>query len=298
MNVDQGRMPFSVNLGIRMISLAFAIVAIPVLPIFAVTAGTDGAQYIMAGTLALIGEQGDTASGPVLYWRLLNRIIHLDFGVSLTTGAQVLPMTLEALRVSLGLIGFAVVIAMLTGFVGGLIAVRPDAWRWGWKMIGTVLSVPVIVLSYLVLYAFDTDMMSTESTMMIAAWVLAAYPTTVLAMNVARSIRSLKATPFYVNHRAQGFSERHTVMLLCIPIVIKNMLIAVPNIIAYFFGFLVFVEAPFGINGIGTTFLYAVKRFDYPLIIGISTLTLVLLTLVMIIVEAGMMLLDPRLRTG
>ena len=127
-----------------------------------------------------------------------------------------------------------------------------------------------------------------------ASAVLSLYPIYVVTNATKKTLRDLSNSDFFLCHIAFGFNIKEIWEKFCYKFIIIDYLSFFENIIIFMFGFIFFVEAPFGIQGMGYKFIIAIQRFDYPVIIGFCTFGVILLSIVNLAVEAIKIAFDPR----
>jgi ABC-type dipeptide/oligopeptide/nickel transport system permease component len=278
-----------------MLFLGITIFLIPALPILIIFLGISSPQYVIYGTLNLDTSQAVSAWD--IYTSFLNNILRFNFGVSTSSGQLVTHEVITALGESFKCILLAFVFSYTIGTLTGVFSVKSARLR---KLISKsefLFYIPMIVFSYLALYLFDFMGIDFSSNIryFFAGLILSIYPYSIVTKSINKTISEVKNSNFYSFHQSSGFTDQQIWWKFCKGFVIIDYLSFFENLLIFMFGFIFFVETPFGIHGIGYKFVMAIQRFDYPVIIGFCIFSIVFLSIIGILAETIKMWIDPRL---
>lgn len=266
-------------------------------------------------TSQLRRELGLDRAWPVQYMGWLTDAFSLDSGRSLATGRPVLEELRPRFAVTAELALFALVITMVLGLSGGLLASR-----FAGGLIDAVvrsaaflaLSMPAFWLALLLIVLvanrtghflalgyepFATSPSSNLAVILPAAAVLAVRPTAIL-LRVARA-STLGATDshYFLLARAKGLSRpaalgKHAFRTSMLPSVTVIGAQAV-----FMLGGAVAIEQVFGLPGLGRALVTAVLARDFPMVQALVVVFGVAAVLINLVVDMLLLWLDPRLRT-
>ena len=262
------------------------------------------------------------------------RVLHGDFGTSITTRQPVLGLVLGRLPATLELSVMALVIATALGGFAALTGTRLRGTRSEAAIDvanGMALSVPdflwglMLILLFGVLWPvfhisgrvtpsielpFTTNFYLFESLIRLRLdlwWDIVSHmllPALALALPLAAIIgqllkQSLKETmhlDYVTLSRTKGYSETHVITREALPNAILPTLTLVGVQFTFLIGGTVIIERLFSYEGLGNMAIDAVINRDLPLIQGIVILFAVIFTAVNLIVDLAYAALNPRLR--
>ena len=281
----------------RISFLALTILVIPLVPIVIIFAGVSSPEYVIKGTLNMDLSQMQAMSYWEIYTNFLRNIICFNLGTSTASGKSVISIVSSGILESLKIIIPSIIISYIIGTLIGIWAEKSKRANSIWNKSQFIFYIPIIVISYLMLYFLSfigVDFLSNIK--YIAAMVaLSIYPVYVIANALKKTLQELGNSDFFMFHRALGFSMDKIWKKFCYKFVVIDYLSFLENMLIFMIGFLFFVETPFGIHGMGYKFVIAIQRFDYPVIIGFCIFGIILISIVGLIVEAVKLKLDPRL---
>ena len=278
----------------RLLFLGLTILIIPFLPIMIIFLGISSPEYVIYGTLNL--NTVHSFSSWAVYYNFLMQILSFDFGLSTSSGQPVIVDVFSALLESIKPISFALLISLSLGTIIGIIISRYERIRTIWNRAESIFYIPIIVFSYLMLYFMDflgIDFLSNIK-YLVAGLILSIYPLYIVSKAISTTIKSVSNSDYFTFHKACGFSDKFIWIKFCKRFIIVDYLSFFENLLIFMFGFIFFVETPFGIYGVGHKFVLAIQRFDYPLIIGFCVFSIILFSFIGLISEAIKLLLDPR----
>jgi len=239
-----------------------------------------------------------------------------DLGVSLLLGRDVVSVTLERLPVSMSIALYALLMTLLVGILGGIVAaLRQNTWLDQAVMTVALIGVSLpnfwLALMLIVLFAVELGWLPyggyVDFRLDPLGWLRAAtLPAISLAMLqmglLARITRSTMLEVLRQDYirtaRAKGLPERMVVSKHAL----KNVMIPVITVIGIIFSLLlsgsVVIESIFSIPGVGSLLGSAILRRDYPVIQGGLLLVAAMLLLLNLIVDILYGWFDPRVRHG
>ncbi|WP_150272446.1 ABC transporter permease [Paenibacillus tepidiphilus] len=251
----------------------------------------------------------------VQYFLWLKEILQGDFGYSLVNHQPVLDQILDRLPATAGLMGSAIALAVLLAIPLGLIA-GANRNRWADKLINLVayigISVPLFWLAILLMYLFAIKLhllpsMGMRTIGVESAWDVVKHgilPCTVLAFGfLASYVRYIRSSTIgqlkeeYVQIQYAFGSRKSTILFRH---VLKHVLLPVITLLGMSMGDLVagaiVTETVFSWPGIGSLGMTAVKGMDYPLIMGITLFSSLMLILGNLIADILYSFVDPRIK--
>lgn len=249
----------------------------------------------------------------------IGSVARLDLGQSIQYQQPVDQLIIARLPPTLLLAGIGVLLSSVLGVLLGVASRRSGSGR---DVLGTVLalggySIPAFWLGQLMILIFAQKlgwlppggMSSLRNPTQGLAHVadvskhlvlpLVAYTVVPLGMVfllMRARLREVLSMDFVSTARAKGMAERRVVYRHALP----NAFLPVLTVIGYNFGFMlagaVLVESVFGWPGIGTLLGSAVLARDFPLILGIFTITAFMVIVANTITDILYGLIDPRIR--
>ncbi len=263
-------------------------------------------------------ERGYGLDQPVFvqYTQWMGRLLRADLGSSFNFRRPVLEMILERLPATLLLGGAALLLTLLIGFTGGVIAARqPNSWLdqtlsfvsfvglatpgfWLGIVLIIIFAVQLRILPGAGMQTVGTDfsLLDRLSYLVLPALVLSA-STTAELMRYTRSSWLESMNQDYVRTaRGKGLKEsvvhgKH---------VFRNALVPVLTVFGLFLPRLVggaaVIESLFAWPGIGSMAVEAAIGRDAPLILGITMFISVTVIFSNLVIDALYVLIDPRIR--
>jgi ABC-type dipeptide/oligopeptide/nickel transport system permease component len=255
----------------------------------------------------------------VQYGNYLARLTQGDLGKSVLTGRPVRDIILEKYPYTLKLSLVAIAIQIVFGIGAGIISAVKQ--RSFWDVLVTLLtsvtvSMPAFWMGLILQYIFGIWLKEVSGGTLYLpisgaqgaqpTWMYYILPATTLALvstaYVARIMRSqlleVQNMDFVRTARAKGLSPRQILW----GHEMKNAIIPVATYIGIDFGVMlagaIFTETVFNWPGIGFTLSRAIFQRDFQVIIGITTVVLVLVMFINLLVDISYALFDPRIRHG
>lgn len=252
----------------------------------------------------------------VQYWLWLKEVVQGNFGYSLVNHQPVLDQIIERLPATAGLMGSAIGLAVLLAIPLGLVA-GANRNRWVDKLINLIsyvgISIPVFWLGIVLIYFFAVKLNWLPSMGMRTIGVNSALdilkhailPTSVLAFSfLAVYVRYIRSSTIgqlkeeYVQIQYAFGSSKKVILSRH---VLKHVLLPIITLLGMSMGELVagaiVTETVFSWPGIGSLGMTAVKGMDYPLIMGITLFSAVLLILGNLVADILYSFADPRIKS-
>jgi oligopeptide transport system permease protein len=285
--------------------IIFALVfALPGDPVRALT----GDQPVAPSVIHALREQYHlNDSLPVQYLRYMQGLLHGDFGTNFT-GQKVSTLIAERwpVTIKLGLTAwafeaiFGVLIGLLAGLRRGGVVDRV-------MLLATtlVISVPVLVLAFLGQYLFAVKWHvfpvagvseGWPRSYLLPAMILAALDLAFVARLTRTNVIENRRAEFVRTAIAKGLGPwrvvgKHT---------LRNSLIPVVTYLGLSLGFLmggaVIIEGIFNLPGLGNLVFQAIQRHEGPVVVGVTTLFLLVFMATNLVVDLLYGVLDPRIR--
>lgn len=259
-------------------------------------------------------QLGLTRSVPAQFTEWMTHVLRGNLGSSLLTKRPVMDEILERLPRSLELAGLATVISILIAIPFGVIAAVHRGTVWDQGLLSVALfgiCIPSFVLALLLILFFSVDLRwfplrgyrAPSEGVLLWLWYLTlpalAYGL-VQAAELARMTRStmieIVNLDFVRTARAKGLTERNVIYRHAL----RNALIPIVTLVGINLGVLlsstVAIEYIFGIPGIGSLLVDAIRNRDYPVVQGVILGVATMYTLFNLIVDLSYTYLDPRIR--
>ncbi|MGA2513531.1 MAG: ABC transporter permease [Candidatus Limnocylindrales bacterium] len=264
-----------------------------------------------------------------------NGILHLDFGISSTNGTPVMDIIAERFPRTLVLAGTSLVLWMVLAFITGVTAAvkrytKVDTTITVFNYVA--YSFPTFWLGLLLIIIFSAQlgwfpaggMWDSRNGQIFAsqAWWdalfkdplftvgdlarhLALPVATLVAVSVAGDSRFIRAAmidslrqDFVRTARAKGVSERRVVFRHAL----RNALLpVVTNIgleLPFLFAGAIATETVFSWPGMGAQFITSIGQYDYPVVMGISVITAVIVVASNLLADIVYAIVDPRISYG
>ncbi len=270
----------------------------------------------------------------VQYGHYMRNLLHGDFGKAFRTttvhdSKSVNAIIKERAPLSIRLAFWAIVIEIVVGIAfGTLSARRRNSFADTATTISAVVAsaIPVFVLGFLVIqltgvYANDHNWpmwarfpprgfgpnkwylgiipgVSQIKPLVQPAIVLAAVSTAILTRIVRTTILETTRFDHVRTARAKGLSESQIMRRH----ILRNAMIPVVTVVGIDFGTAagaaVLTETVFNLNGIGHTIVQAADISDFPAVLGLSIVVMLIYGVANLVVDMSYAVLDPRVRLG
>jgi peptide/nickel transport system permease protein len=244
----------------------------------------------------------------VQYATYVGDVARGDFGRSFQTNREVRQTILEVLPYTLLLTVTGLGIAVIIGFVLGIIAaLRRNTWidslTMTFSLIG--LSMPSFWLAFILMGIFSYRLGWLPSigsagvkTLVLPSVTLGLVASGIIARLVRSTMLEVMRQEYVVTARSKGLGERAVVIRHAL----RNALIPVVTIVGLQFGTLlsgaVIIETVFARRGLGRLAVEAVLRRDYPLVQGTILVAALGYVIVNLLVDLAYAWIDPRIKYG
>jgi peptide/nickel transport system permease protein len=268
-------------------------------------------------TAQINAQLGAGQPAPVQYLHYLLRLLHGNFGQSLTVGLPVSHVLWQALPPTLSLIIGGLVLWLVAGVAAGTYsALRPGSLADKSVTAGALATMvlPTFLTALLLLDLFTYTARSgnlwiqpgyvplTQSPAqwlgrMILPWIaIAATQLGGTARLTRAAVLDALGEDYVRTARSKGISDERVMWRH----VLRPSIVPVLTSISAGFGILLgsaaIVDQVFALGGIGQQLLTGVKSGDLMLIMGTALITVILISLVNLITDIGHALIDPRVR--
>jgi peptide/nickel transport system permease protein len=274
--------------------------------------GSEGASEAMVQNLRQ--ELGLDKPIVVQYFKWLGALVSGDFGISIRTRAHVLTLFGQRLPVTLELLFFGILFALLIAIPMGIFsALRPNTWV---DTAGTVIAVsgvamPQFFLGMILILVFSIwlgwlpssgyvspgdNLLANLKGMILPAISLGS----VVAAEIMRQLRSsmleVLNEEYIQTARAKGVPEFQVIIRHAL----RNALIPVVTLlgmrIGRLIGGIVIIEVVFSLPGIGRLLMNAVLFNDFPVLQTGVLLVALAVTFLNLLADVSYSFLDPRIR--
>ena len=245
------------------------------------------------------------------YWLFLERLAHGDTGNSLFFDVPTRSLVEERIGVTLQLLAFAAILAVLiTVPLATIAATKPNSPRD--QVVRVVplvgLGMPSFWVGILLLLVFGLHLGwfpvggysgsfgEHLHSLFLPALTIALAMSPILIRSLRASMIEVLEADFVAAARAKGLGER----LVIRRHVIRNAVIPTVTLLGVNIGFLVggtiIVEKVFALPGLGALMIDSIVNRDFPVVQGITIVFAVLVVLVNLVTDLVYSLLDPRVR--
>ena len=251
----------------------------------------------------------------IQYYHWLINILQGNFGYSFSGSRPVTGLIMERVPATLMLGGASLILSFIIAVPLGLWAAA--RWRKGddYVLSGIsffLMSVPNFFIGLILIYLVSVKLKLLPSSGMYDAsgdktvFMLAKHmvlPCVVLSMqNIGSLFKQMRGSLLEVLHedymravRAKGLSKNKAILKYGIKNAFIPVLTVIAGMIPGLIGGAVVTEQLFGWQGLGMLIIAAIKARDYPVIMGITVLTAVVVLVVNLISDILYSILDPRI---
>jgi peptide/nickel transport system permease protein len=134
--------------------------------------------------------------------------------------------------------------------------------------------------------------------LILPAFTLAAYPGSLIARMIQTSLLEVSTRPYIAQAHAKGLSQSAIWIRHALPNALLPALAIIGLQASFLVGGAIVVEAVFAYPGLGRLAMQATSERDLPIIQAFVTVTIVLVSLVNLAVDAVATAIDPVQRTG
>jgi peptide/nickel transport system permease protein len=243
------------------------------------------------------------------YWLFMDRLLHGNLGQSLIYGVPARILILQRLPVTLWLIAYAAVMAVLISVPLSMIAatkkdgIRDHVVR-AVPLLG--LGMPAFLVGYLLIIVFainlswfpvsgyGTDFTSHLYYMFLPALTVAIALSPVVIRSLRAGMLGVLGADYITTARSKGVPSRR----LFVRHVLRNAVIPAITVLGINIGFLiggtVIIENVFALPGIGQLMITAIFQRDFPVVQGVTLVFAILVVLVNLLADITYAVADPR----
>lgn len=258
---------------------------------------------------ALRRQLGLDESLPVQYLTYIGHALTGDIGHSFVLGDSVGSIVAARLPITLFLVAYAAVLAILLGVPLALLSalragtVTDHAVRWTLVLLLGVpsfwLGIVLVVYPALKWHVFPSGGYGEGigghlGHLFLPALVLAASFLAVLVRSLRASLVEVLGTDYVNLARLKGIGTLRLYNLHVLRTALRPAITIVGLNVSYLLGAAVVVESVFAVNGIGGTLVSAIGSRDYPLVQGITLVFGLVVLLITLSVDLIQIRLDPR----
>lgn len=287
------------------LAATLAFFALRVLPSDAIAVQMMDSGASEAEVDALRAAQG--LNDPLLnqYGRFLGGLLRGDFGVSLLNGQPVSDLIAFNLGATVSLALAALAVAVVVGLALGLAAGVGDGLpgRAAEFIINVALSTPVYWTGTLMIYLFTVQLALLPaggggrlSQLIMPAAVLGFHTAGAIARVVVQEVRQLREADFVRVARSKGLRERRVLLTHIVRAGIAPVIAVIALQAGFLFSGVVVTETLFNRPGLGRLLLDATMRQDYPIVQAVVVLSALVYTLLNVLADVVVRLLDPRVQ--
>jgi peptide/nickel transport system permease protein len=243
------------------------------------------------------------------YWLFIDRLLHANLGQSLIYGTGASTLIWQRLPVTLWLIVYATVLAVVISVPLAMIAAtRKDAVRD--QLVRAVpllgLGMPTFWVGFLLIYGFGIKLRLFPvggygdgftghlRSMFLPSLTVAIALAPVVIRSLRASMLNVLGADFITTARSKGVPGRR----LFLRHVLRNAVIPAITVLGVNIGFLiggtVVVESVFALPGVGQLMINSIFQRDFPVVQGVTLVFAVLVVLVNLLADMAYAALDPR----
>lgn len=243
----------------------------------------------------------------VQYWDALKGTFMLDWGRSFSLGTDVRPLVLDRLVPSLSLVVPGLLLAALLAGVVGTYAAMHQADARGRLLMALAFvldGIPyfLVALVLVLVLALQLDWLPATGgegavALVIPIAVLAIQGFSTLSrLTRGQLIDSLSQGPVTMA-KSKGLPARTVLFQHAVPLAVPPLIAYLGILFSFMFGSLLILESMLNYPGLGQLLVRAVNQRDFPIVQASVIVIAVLITVVNIVMDTIVRVLDPRLRT-
>ncbi len=241
---------------------------------------------------------------PEQYVLYMQKLLHGDWGVSLTTGRDIWTDIWSKFQVSAKLGGTAAILAIICGIILGSVAGLnrnhlPDRVIIFFTTLGTAM--PSFVLATLLLLVFCLKLgwipvwSSSDPNYVLPVIALSVYPMAYITRLTKTSMLDALNQDYIRTAKAKGVAGwkvifKHALRNALIPVITY-----VGPMVAYILTGSMVVESIFTIGGLGSSFVQSITNRDYPTIMATTIFLAILMVVANLLTDIAYKLVDPRI---
>ena len=295
--------PTLVILGVLVFLMIRAIPGDPAVTLLGVQATPDRVAQMRS-------HLGEDKPLPVQFGIFVTQLAHGDLGRSMVVQIPVLTLVKQRLPLTLGLVAFAMLIALvITIPLSVLAAVKKDTWIdqviRGFTVLG--ISTPGFWVGILLLIllgvrfrvfpvgGIGTSPLQDVYYLFLPALTMALGVAAVLTRNLRDAILSTMSSEHVNVARAKGLRGRVVLMRH----VVRNALISTVTLLGLYLGWLVggsvIIESVFALPGMGSMMISSIMARDYQVVQGFTLVYAVLVLVIYLLTDLAYSFVDPRI---
>jgi peptide/nickel transport system permease protein len=260
----------------------------------------------------LHAKWGLDRSLPEQYWMFVQRLAHGDLGDSLLYGDTVQSMIIQRAPVTLWLLVYSTLLAMLIAVPLATVAARRkdgaiDQIVRAVPIIG--LGMPAFWLGIMLILLFSADVWKIFPvggygtgvgghlvSMFLPALTVAVGSVPLLIRSLRASLLGVLESDYITTARAKGMPERRVLVRHAL----RNGIMPMITVLGINLGFLiantVVIEKVFALPGVGAMIFDGILQRDFSVVQGVTLVLAILVVFVNIVIDVTYSLLDPRVR--
>ncbi|HET6172131.1 MAG TPA: ABC transporter permease [Gaiellales bacterium] len=257
-------------------------------------------------------EWGLDRSLPEQYWLFIQRLAHGDLGDSLLYRVPVREMVIERTPVTLWLLSYSTVLAMLIAVpLATLAARRKDGWvDQGVRAVPIVgLGMPAFWLGIMLILLFAAQVWTIFPvggygtgvgghlvSMFLPSLTIAIGTVPLLIRSLRASLLGVLESDYITTARAKGLPERRVLIRHALRNGIMPMITVLGINLAFLIGSTVVVEKVFALPGVGAMIFDGISQRDFAVVQGVTLVFATFVVIVNIVIDVTYAMLDPRVR--
>jgi peptide/nickel transport system permease protein/glutathione transport system permease protein len=243
---------------------------------------------------------------PVQFARFVWDLLHGDFGLSLSHQTPALPVVLERVGSTLQLVSVALLLAVVLGILGGLVAASlkdrlADHVVSGLAVLGQ--SMPSFWLGLLLIQAFALELgwlptsgSGTLAHLVLPALTLSAYLLPNFILVTRSSVLEARREPFATTARAKGVGPLGVLLKHVLPNALNPIISVLGLQIGHLIAGSIVTETIFAWPGIGRLMIGSIYQRDVPIVAAAVVVVSLVIMVTNLLVDIVQALLDPRVR--
>jgi peptide/nickel transport system permease protein len=249
---------------------------------------------------------------PVQYEKFMARLVHGNLGTSLFYNVGAGHLVFSRLPVTLWLIGFGTLLAVLISVpLAALAASRRDT-----VIDHVVRAVPLVGLGFPAFWlavmltllfslhlgrpfpvgGYGTGFVGHLHSMFLPSLTVALGIAPILIRSLRASLLEVSESEYITTARAKGLSERRVLVRHALRNAIVSTVSVLGVNVAYLIGGTLIVEQVFAVGGVGQLMIDSINARDFPVVQAVALVFAVLVVLVYLLTDVVHALLDPRVR--
>jgi ABC-type dipeptide/oligopeptide/nickel transport system permease component len=243
----------------------------------------------------------------VQFWETLVNTFTLDWGSSYALGTEVRPLVLDRVVPSLSLVVPGLVLAaLLAGVIGTYAALHQADARGRMLMAGAFIldGIPYFLIALLLVLVFAIQFGVLPATggdggaalvIPIAVLTIQGFAT-LSRLTRGQLIDSLSQGPVTMA-KSKGLTGATVLFKHAVPLAVPPLIAYLGILFSFMIGSLLILESMLNYPGLGQLLVRAVNQRDFPIVQAAVIVIAVLITVVNIVMDSIVRVVDPRLRT-